>query len=163
MVHARKAWLQGLSPKENREVPPLRYEVVRQLKRDFPCLPIVVNGGITTLEQAKGFLTRLDGAMIGRAAYHNPWLLAAADRLVFGDEHAAPTRQRVIEGFLPYVERELTAGVPLNAMTRHILGLFSGEPGAKAWRRTISENAHRPEIGAELIARAMPPAPERVR
>jgi tRNA-dihydrouridine synthase A len=158
IVHARKAWLQGLSPKENREIPPLRYEVVQQLKSDFPAMPIAINGGVTSLEQANSLLRDLDGVMIGRAAYHDPWLLAAADREIFGDRHPEPTRHRVLDAFVPYMEREMAAGVPLNAMTRHILGLFQGQPGAKRWRRTISENAHRPDSGADLLRKAAPPA-----
>jgi len=160
IVHARKAWLKGLSPKENREVPPLRYDVVTRLKRDFPYLPIVINGGFTNLEQARGFLEQLDGVMIGREAYHNPWMLAAADREIFGDDHPVPTRHQVVEAFIPYVTRQLATGVPLNAMTRHILGLFLGRPGARGWRRTISEQAHRNGVGAELLARALPRYPD---
>jgi len=160
IVHARKAWLKGLSPKENREVPPLRYDVVTRLKRDFPYLPIVINGGFTNLEQARGFLEQLDGVMIGREAYHNPWMLAAADREMFGDDHPVPTRHQVVEAFIPYVTRQLATGVPLNAMTRHILGLFLGRPGARGWRRTISEQAHRNGVGAELLARALPRYPD---
>lgn len=156
IVHARKAWLQGLSPKENREIPPLRYEVVQRLKEDFPTLPIAINGGITSLGQAKSQLRDLDGVMIGRAAYQNPWLLASADREIFGDEHPIPTRHQVLESFIPYVERELEIGVPLNAMTRHILGLFQGQPGARRWRRAISENAHLPGMGADLVRQAAP-------
>lgn len=156
IVHARKAWLQGLSPKENREIPPLRYEVVQRLKADFPALPVVINGGITSLEQAKLLLRDLDGVMIGRAAYENPWLLAAADREIFGDGHEIPARHRILAAFIPYVERELAAGVPLNAMTRHTLGLFRGQPGARRWRRSISENAHRNGADAELLLNAAP-------
>lgn len=156
IVHARKAWLRGLSPKENRTVPPLRYEVVRRLKEDFPTLPIAINGGFTDLAQAKSLLRELDGVMIGRAAYRNPWLLAAADREIFGDDQEIFTRHQVLEAFIPYVERELAVGVPLNAMTRHILGLFQGRPGARRWRRTISENAHRSRIGAKLLIDAAP-------
>ncbi|ADC61981.1 TIM-barrel protein, yjbN family [Allochromatium vinosum DSM 180] len=151
IVHARKAWLKGLSPKENRDIPPLRYEIVRDLKRDFPQLPIVINGGIETLDAAVDFLSDLDGVMIGRAAYHNPWILAEADRRVFGDTHPAPTRRQVLEAFIPYAERQLAAGVPLNAMSRHLLGLFQGQPGARAWRRRISEQAHRPGAGVEVL------------
>ena len=154
IVHARKAWLKGLSPKENREIPPLRYEVVRQLKGDFPGLPVVINGGITTLEQARSLLRDLDGVMMGRAAYRDPWVLAEADRKIFADEHQIPTRGQVLEDYLPYLERELASGVPLNAMTRHILGLFQGQPGARRWRRTISENAHRKGVGASLVRQA---------
>jgi tRNA-dihydrouridine synthase A len=156
IVHARKAWLQGLSPKENREIPPLRYEVVQRLKSDFPALPVAINGGFTSLAQAKPLLRVLDGVMVGRAAYQNPWLLAAADREIFGDDHEIPSRHRVLEAFVPYVERELATGVPLNAMARHILGLFRGQPGARRWRRTISENAHRSSTGASLLCTAAP-------
>jgi tRNA-dihydrouridine synthase A len=156
IVHARKAWLKGLSPRENRDIPPLRYEVVKRLKGDFPALPIAINGGIRSLEQGRGLLRDVDGVMIGRAAYQKPWLLAAADREIFGDEHRVSTRHQVLEAYIAYVERELTAGVPLNAMTRHILGLFQGQPGARRWRRTISENAHRPGARAELLLRAAP-------
>jgi tRNA-dihydrouridine synthase A len=151
IVHARKAWLQGLSPRENREIPPLRYDWVERLKGDFPDLPICINGGIQTLETAAAFLERLDGVMIGREAYQNPWMLAQADRLVFGDPTPTPTRLEVLERFLPHVERALEDGVPLTAMTRHILGLFQGQPGARAWRRHLSENAHRPGAGLEVL------------
>lgn len=156
IVHARKAWLSGLSPKENRDVPPLRYAVVEQLKQDFPALSISINGGITTLDQALGFLDRLDGVMIGREAYHNPWILAEADRRLFGDPHPLPTRHQVIDAFIPYVERALAEGVPLTAMSRHLLGLFQGQPGARRWRRHISENAHRPGAGSEVLRAALP-------
>jgi len=156
IVHARKAWLRGLSPKENREIPPLRYEVVERLKGDFPRQPMVINGGIATLEQAKSFLGRLEGVMIGRAAYHNPWLLAAADREIFGDGHPLPSRRQVLEAFVPYLERELAAGVPLSAMTRHLLGLFSGQPGAKRWRRLMSEGARKPSAGTDRLLAAIP-------
>jgi len=154
IVHARKAWLQGLSPKENREIPPLRYDLVQRLKGDFPHLPMVVNGGIGDLAQARELLGTLDGAMIGRAAYQNPWLLAAADREIFGDDHPVPDPHDVLEAFVPFVERELAEGVPLQAMTRHILGLFQGRPGAKRWRRTLSEKAHRPNARADLLLEA---------
>ena len=151
IVHARKAWLKGLSPKENRDIPPLRYEVVHDLKRDFPDLPIVINGGIETLDATVDFLSDLDGVMIGRAAYHNPWILAEADQRVFGDDHPMPTRRQVLEAFIPYAERQLSAGVPMSAMSRHLLGLFQGQPGARAWRRRISEQAHRPGAGVEVL------------
>lgn len=158
VVHARKAWLHGLSPKENRDVPPLRYDVVERLKGDFPDLPIVLNGGIARLGQARDHLRRFDGVMIGRAAYHDPWLLAAADREIFGEERPLPTRRGVLESFVPYLERELAAGVPLAAMTRHILGLFQGQPGARAWRRLLGDQAHRPGCGAGLLLQATPRA-----
>jgi len=162
IVHARKAWLQGLSPRENREVPPLRYDVVARLKADFPALPIAINGGILTLDAAAGFLNHLDGVMIGRAAYENPWMLAQADRLIYGDATPVPTRHAVLERFLPYVERQLQTGVPLGAMSRHLLGLFQGQPGARAWRRHISEHAHRPGAGPEVLTAALPPDPANV-
>jgi tRNA-dihydrouridine synthase A len=157
IVHARKAWLKGLSPKENREVPPLRYDWVQQLKADFPSLPVVINGGILDLDQARGLLDPIDGVMIGRGVYQNPWLLATADRDLFGDHHPIPDRHQVLEAFMPYVEREMRLGVPLQAMTRHILDLFQGQPGAKHWRRTLSENVHLPGANPDLLRRAMPP------
>jgi tRNA-dihydrouridine synthase A len=151
IVHARKAWLKGLSPKENRDLPPLRYEVVLRLKEAFPRLPMVVNGGITTLAQAKAHLECLDGVMIGREAYQNPWMLAAADAEVFGERAPPPTPTAVLDGMLPYIERRLAEGVPLNAMTRHLLGLFHGRPGAKAWRRHLSQHAHRAGTGFGVL------------
>lgn len=154
IVHARKAWLQGLSPKENRDIPPLRYDVVERLKDDFPALSISLNGGVTTLAQANDLLGRLDGVMIGREAYQNPWVLAEADRVIFGDTDLPPTCRGVLEGFLPYVEQNLATGVPLNAMTRHILGLFQGQPGARAWRRHLSENACRPGADVDVLRAA---------
>ncbi len=154
IVHARKAWLQGLSPKENREIPPLRYEVVRQLKRDFPRLQIVINGGIKTLEQTETLLTTLDGVMIGREAYHNPWILAEADARVFGAGTAKRTRRQVLEDFLPFVQREQAAGVPFGRLSRHILGLYQGVPGARAWRRHISERAHLPGADGAILRQA---------
>ena len=162
IIHARKAWLRGLSPRENREIPPLHYELVERIKVDFPELRVVLNGGITNLEQAARQLPRLDGVMIGRAAYQNPYLLAEADRRFFGDTRSAPTRHQVVAAFLPYVERQLARGVSLSAMTRHILGLFQGRPGARAWRRYLSEQAHRPGAGVEIIEAALREAPESV-
>ena len=159
IVHARKAWLAGLSPKENRDIPPLRYDVVEQLKRDLPNQTIAINGGIKTLDETAVFLETLDGVMIGREAYHNPWILTEADRLIFGDDRRAPTRNAVLDAFLPYVERELAGGTPLSAMSRHILGLFQGQPGARAWRRHLSEQAHRPGAGVEVLTAKLPPEP----
>jgi len=153
-VHARKAWLHGLSPKQNREVPPLSWEVVHRLKADNPALEIVINGCIDSLEGAEMHLARVDGVMIGRAAYHDPYMLAEADGRIFAAARSAPTRRLVIERLLPYVERMRARGVPLHAITRHILGLFQGIPGAKSWRRTLSVEAHRPGAGGETIARA---------
>jgi len=155
IVHARKAWLQGLSPKENREVPPLRYEVVHRLKQDFPRLEIILNGGITSLSQAEDQLRRVDGVMIGRAVYHDPWLLAEADRRIFGSDQHPGSPHQVIEGLLPLVERECAGGIPLKRITRHLLGLFHGQPGAKRWRRHLSEQAHRPGAGPEVLRQAL--------
>jgi len=154
IVHARKAWLQGLSPKENREVPPLRYEVVHRLKQDFPQLQILLNGGITTLEQAAGHLRHLDGVMIGREAYQHPWMLAEADRRIFGTDRVPASRRAVLEAYLPFVAQALGEGVPLGHITRHLLGLFQGVPGARAWRRYLSEQAHRPGAGLEVLRQA---------
>jgi tRNA-dihydrouridine synthase A len=154
IVHARKAWLKGLSPKENRDVPPLRYDVVERLKGDFPALPMVINGGITTLVQAKAMLATFDGVMIGREAYQNPWMLAEADTLIFGESPKPRSPEAVLDALFPYIERRLAEGVPLNAMTRHLLGLFQGRPGAKAWRRTLSEQAHQPGAGIEVVRQA---------
>ena len=139
IVHARKAWLAGLSPKQNRDLPPLRYDIVRQLKQDFPHLTIVLNGGVTSLEQARQHLARLDGVMIGREAYHNPYMLADADRWLVGDDRAAPTRREIVEAYLPYAARELERGARLARLTRHLTGLYLGRAGARAWRRTVSE------------------------
>ncbi|HFD79862.1 MAG TPA: tRNA dihydrouridine(20/20a) synthase DusA [Gammaproteobacteria bacterium] len=160
IVHARKAWLQGLSPKQNREVPPLRYDRVYRLKEDFPDLEIHLNGGVTTLDAAQEHLYRVDGVMIGRAVYHDPWLLAEVDRRFAGDDHPLPERRQVILDYLPYIETELGRGTPLQTITRHLLGLFKGRPGARAWRRTISEQAHRKGAGPEVLERALACLPE---
>ncbi|MCF7983411.1 MAG: tRNA dihydrouridine(20/20a) synthase DusA [Thiohalocapsa sp.] len=154
VVHARKAWLKGLSPRENRDVPPLRYDIVERLKGDFPQLPMVVNGGVTSLTQARAMLNVLDGVMIGREAYQNPWILASADRDIFGDPAAQPTPDGVLAAMMPYVEARLAEGVPLNAITRHMLGLFHGRPGAKAWRRHLSGHAYKPGAGIDVLADA---------
>ncbi|HSR72832.1 MAG TPA: tRNA dihydrouridine(20/20a) synthase DusA [Kiloniellales bacterium] len=154
-VHARKAWLKGLSPKQNRQVPPLRYDRVYALKAALPDLEIVLNGGVASLEDARDHLRRVDGVMIGRAAYENPYLLAEADRAIFGDPRPAPSRAEVVEALLPYVAAECARGVPLRAIARHLLGLYNGRPGARAWRRALSEGAARPDAGPEVIARAL--------
>ncbi|MEM7225190.1 MAG: tRNA dihydrouridine(20/20a) synthase DusA [Pseudomonadota bacterium] len=153
-VHARKAWLKGLSPKQNRELPPLRYDRVYRLKADFPALEILVNGGIQSLDEALDHLGEVDGVMIGRAAYHNPYLLAEADRRIFGDGRPAPSRGEIVAGLLPYAAREVARGVPVKSITRHILGLFNGLPGARQWRRHLSEEAHRPGAGPAVIEAA---------
>ena len=154
-VHARKAWLQGLSPKENREIPPLRYDVVYAAKERFPDLQIVINGGIAGLDETADHLERVDGVMIGRAAYHSPYVLAEADRLIFHATSPVPTRRQVVEDYLPFVEKQLGLGVPLHRMTRHMLGLYQGEPGARAWRRHLSTEAVKPGAGPEVIIAAL--------
>jgi tRNA-dihydrouridine synthase A len=155
IVHARKAWLDGLSPKENRDVPPLEYERAYALKRVMPELTIIINGGILTLDEVAEHLTHVDGAMLGRAAYQTPYVLADVDRRFYGASTPAPTRHEVLERFLPYVEQQIGQGVHLHAMSRHILGLFQGLPGARAYRRHISENAPRKDAGADVIRDAM--------
>jgi len=154
VIHARKAWLKGLSPRENREIPPLRYDVARQIKQDFPGLEVILNGGILTLEECAEHLQAFDGVMLGRAAYHNPYCLAEADRLLFGDSHPALSRHEVLEAFLPYVERELAHGARLQGISRHILGLFHATPGGRLWRRHLSENAVRAGAGVEVLRAA---------
>jgi tRNA-dihydrouridine synthase A len=155
IVHARKAWLQGLSPKENRDVPPLRYELVHRLKAEFPHLDISLNGGVKTLDAAAEHLRHVDGVMIGRAAYENPYILADADRRFFGSTEAPRERHAVVEAMLPYMEERLKQGAPLSAITRHMLGLFQGLPGARAWRRYLSENVHKPGAGPEVVSAAL--------
>ncbi len=153
-VHARKAWLKGLSPKQNRDVPPLDYPRVYRLKRDFPQLEIHLNGGVTERGAVEAHLARVDGVMIGRAAYHNPWLLAELETGL-GVPGVPASRHEVVARMLPYMERQLAAGVRLHAITRHMLGLFQGCPGARAWRRTLSEEAPRPGAGVEVLERAL--------
>src|ERR1700728_5513873 len=148
-VHARKAWLQGLSPKENREVPPLDYQRVYRLKREFPQLLVVINGSITTVAEVQQHLAQLDGVMLGRAAYHDPYLLAQIEAALHGEP--LPQRDDVLRRMRPYVEAELARGTALKHISRHLLGLYQGEPGARAFRRTISEGAHLPGAGWGLI------------
>lgn len=155
IVHARKAWLSGLSPKENRDIPPLRYDVVIQLKRDFPQLEIIINGGITTLEAAQSLLNEVDGVMLGREVYHNPYCLNAVDGELFGDHYPVKSRQEVVQALIPYVQQHLQQGGRLNNISRHILGLFHGEKGARAWRRHISENATKPGVDEQVLLRAL--------
>jgi tRNA-dihydrouridine synthase A len=142
-IHARKAWLSGLSPKENREVPPLRYDVVTAIKQDFGDLRIILNGGIQNLEEAEAHLRVFDGVMLGRAAYHDPYLLADVDRRLFGEDQPAPSREDILEAMLPYIERVLLTGARLNAVTRHMLGLYHGRPGGRIFRRRLGEMAIR--------------------
>lgn len=155
IVHARKAWLQGLSPKENREKPPLKYEMVYQLKQDFPELEILINGGITTLEECQQHLQHVDGVMVGREAYSNPYLLAEVDNAIYNDLQDIPSRMQVAEAYMAYIETELSKGTRLNHMTRHMLGLFQGMPGARLFRRHISENATKPGAGIEVVEKAL--------
>lgn len=155
IVHARKAWLQGLSPKENREIPPLVYDWVYCLKKDFPHLEIILNGGVQTLDDAAQHLGHVDGVMIGREAYHNPYILADVDSRFYGDHHPVPSRSVIIDAFSRYVARQMEEGVKLNHMTRHILGLYGGQPGARKFRRFISENAWRNLSSDALFAGAM--------
>ncbi|MEE4377404.1 MAG: tRNA dihydrouridine(20/20a) synthase DusA [Candidatus Competibacteraceae bacterium] len=153
IIHARKAWLTGLSPRENRDIPPLRYDIVHRIKADFPGLNIVINGGLTDLEQVADHLTDLDGAMIGRAAYQNPYLLAEVDNRFFAEQKPPSSRHQIIEQWLAYWEQ--LQDVHLMAGARHLLGLFQGQPGARAWRRYLSENAHRRGAGPEVIREAL--------
>lgn len=154
-IHARKAWLSGLSPKENREVPPLDYPRVYQLKRDFPTLTLAINGGVKTLEEAKQHLQHLDGVMMGREAYQNPGILARVDSELFGCQSEVMDSIAIIESLYPYIERELSKGTYLGHITRHILGLFQGVPGARQWRRHLSENAHKPGADARVVEQAL--------
>lgn len=162
IVHARKAWLRGLSPRENRDVPPLRYEEVYRLKAERPGLAIEVNGGVRSLAQARAHLARVDGVMVGRAAYDDPFSLAPADRELSGSAEEAPTRRRVVEELLPYAEELVRRGEPVSRLTRHVLGLFAGRPGARAWRRHLSEQAHREGSGAEVLIEAAARVPAEV-
>lgn len=155
IVHARKAWLSGLSPKENREVPPLDYERVYQLKRDYPELVIAINGGITSLEQIKIHLQHVDGVMVGREAYQNPMLLSEIDKQIFAKDHAITNPISAIEQLFPYIELELAKGTQLNHIMRHTLGIFNGKKGAKQWRRYLSENAHKKGAGLEVVEKAL--------
>ena len=156
IVHARKAWLKGLSPKENREVPPLNYESVARLKRDFPELTIVVNGGITDLGQANTLLSDLDGVMIGREAYSNPYLLAHVDQQLFGDgDNSVASRIAIAERYTEYCKEQVNKGTRLHHMSRHVLGLFAGQAGGKLFRRHISENAHKEHADHQVILDAL--------
>jgi tRNA-dihydrouridine synthase A len=155
IIHARKAWLNGLSPKENRDIPPLRYDVVRRIKQDFSSLEIILNGGITDLDQAQAHMAVMDGIMIGREAYHNPYLLAEVDGRFYHDYHSIPSREEVLVAYLPYVDRQLRSGVRLHSMTRHLLGLYHAVPGARRWRRYLSEHANRAGADARVILAAV--------
>jgi len=155
VVHARKAWLSGLSPAENREIPPLQYATVYRLKREFPELRIVINGGIRTQAEAHEHLRHVDGVMLGREVYENPWLLAGIDHALFHAEEPEASREQALRRLLPYVERELSAGTPLAHITRHILGLYRNQPGGRAFRRVLSQQACRPGAGVRVIEAAL--------
>lgn len=156
IVHARKAWLKGLSPKQNREIPPLKYEYVHRLKKERPDLTVVINGGIKTIESVQQQLEFVDGVMIGREAYHNPYLLASVDKDIYKDENAViKNREEIVLQLCDYIDAELAEGVPLHSISRHILGLFQGCRGAKAWRRYLSENSHRPDADSAVVKAAL--------
>jgi len=156
VVHARKAILAGLSPKENRSIPPLDYERVYKLKQEFSELAIILNGGITSIDECRSHLEQVDGVMIGRQAYQSPWFLTELEQ-AFGSVagYVVPDRHEVIQRMTPYIEREIASGAELKHITRHVLGLFAGQPGARAWRRYLSENAHRPGAGIEVLHAAL--------
>ncbi|WP_370291869.1 tRNA dihydrouridine(20/20a) synthase DusA [Thalassolituus sp.] len=155
IVHARKAILQGLSPKENREIPPLRYEDVFRLKREFPGLEIIINGGITTHDQIAELLTQVDGVMLGREAYHNPSILMEADQRYFSSDAPVTGKGDAIRSLYPYIETLLAEGAPLHYVSRHTLGLFNGERGSRLYRRHLSENAYKRESGTEVMEQAL--------
>ena len=155
IVHARKAWLKGLSPKENREIPPLNHGRVYRLKQNHPGLTIIINGGIATLDEAEAHLAHVDGVMLGRAAYHEPWLLHGVDERLFGAPSSEMTAESVVESMKPYIAGELARGVWLQHITRHMLGLFHGRPGGKHWRRVLSEEGTKPGAGLETIDKAL--------
>jgi tRNA-dihydrouridine synthase A len=155
IVHARKAWLKGLSPRQNREVPPLDHGRVHRLKQARPELRIILNGGVRSLDEAKHHLRHVDGVMMGRAAYERPWMLADVDRTIFGRDNPLASREAAVLQYLPHVERERARGVPLKAMTRHLLGLYHGEAGGRQFRRVLSETAHLKEADGRIILRAL--------
>ncbi len=156
IVHARKAWLQGLSPKQNRDIPPLRYDLVYQLKQARPGLNIVINGGIKSLEETGQHLQHVDGVMLGREAYHNPFMLAEVDRRFYHSQIDPVTREQVVEQLLAYIDDELRAGTRLHSITRHIYGLFAGMPGARNWRRELSTQVHKLSMDSALLKQVLP-------
>ena len=155
IVHARNAWLQGLNPKQNREIPPLKYEWVYRLKRDFPGQEIVINGGIKTLDACLEHLRHVDGVMLGREPYHNPYLLNDVDRVIF-NRPCSENRSRIamLHRMYPYIEQQLALGMPLTRVVRHLIGLFNGMPNARRWRRYLSENAYRKTADIETLYEA---------
>jgi tRNA-dihydrouridine synthase A len=156
-LHARKAWLQGLSPKENRDIPPLDYDLALAMKGMFPALDLSLNGGVMSLAEAVNALDRgFDGVMVGRAAYHDTaTILSAADRLIYGTSTSDTEPEAAVRRMLPFIEAEVTTGTPLNRITRHMLGAFSGRPGARAWRRALSEGSVKPGAGPSLVEDAL--------
>jgi tRNA-dihydrouridine synthase A len=154
IIHARKAILQGLSPKENREIPPLKYEWVYDIKQAFPELEIIINGGIKTLDECTAHLQHVDGVMIGREAYHNPYMMAGVDQRLYNVQQPAPARRDILEAMLPYIEEQLAQGVQLHHISRHILGLFHAQRGGKQFRRYISENAHKAGASIKILEQA---------
>ena len=155
IVHARNAVLKGLSPKENREIPPLRYEVVHRLKRDFPALTIVINGGLSAWDAIEDELTRVDGVMLGRVAYHDPYQLAVADWRIFDDPTPARSRAEVVRAMVPYTEAELSRGTPLRAITRHMLGLYHGQSGGRRYRQVLSDSVRLRGAGVRIFDEAL--------
>ena len=155
IIHARIAILDGLSPKENREIPPLKYERVYDIKKKFPNLEVIINGGIKTIDECQAHLKHVDGVMLGREAYHNPWLLSEVDSSLYRVDQKNQSRETALRGIYPYIERQLADGQKLSYITRHILGLFHGQYGGKQFRRYISENAHKPGAGLEVLDKAL--------
>ena len=158
IVHARNAILKGLSPKENREIPPLKYDYVYRLKQERPELEILINGGVRTLEDIDTHLQHVDGVMIGREAYHNPYLMAAFDARYYGDDHPIPSREDILAAITPYIARELADGNRMNNLTRHILGLYQGQPGARRFRQLLSDSRRLAEKRVALLQEACPTA-----
>lgn len=160
IIHARKAWLQGLSPKENREIPPLDYPRVYQLKKDYPDLHISINGGVKTLEECQHHLAHLDGVMVGREAYSNPFMLSQVDELLYGEAAFTQTRHQVVRSMYDYFESEMSNGANFWHIARHMLGIFQNQPGARGFRRHLSENGHKKEAGIEVMEKALSFVPE---
>lgn len=155
IIHARKAWLKGLSPKQNREIPPLKYDYVYRLKQQYPQLNIVINGGIKTLDAIADHLEHVDGVMLGREAYHNPYLLSGVDQRFYGDPDVERSRNQVIDEFTVYAEQQLASGERLHALTRHLHGLFKNSRGSGAWKRHLSTHAHKSGVGIEVLKQAI--------
>lgn len=160
ILHARKAWLSGLSPKENRDIPPLNYQRVYDVKQDYPELQISINGGIQSLDEVQQHLQHVDGTMLGRVVYHDPYSLATVDSTIFGDTDQGLSRHQVVEAMLPYISQRMEHGRSLKSITRHLLGLFQGQPGAKKWRRHLSEHAHLKGARIEVVEQSLALVPE---